>query len=148
MREVYTEFDLKAPAEDVDSAHGDDVALALAVDLTCKFDPEVTEEQTVECLLAQNVSESALSDLPEIDWGQLAESSLEKDVKEIKEYYAQHAAKKKKALEQIKLQKGYIGDCWVRSSGYVGPRPKTKPKPPTESALKAASGRLYDKLDK
>ena len=143
LRCVFQEYDLAEPLAP-ESETGDDVELALAVDLSCKFNPEVAEGAVVAKLMAQRYSPGDLSDLPELDLQWLEDSSLDKDAKTIAEWYKEHEQKKVKAKGSLEQLVACVKECWSKSKGYTGPKPKTK----AASAAKvaAASGRLYARL--
>lgn len=126
------------------SADGDDVGVSLALDLSCKFDPTVPEEQVVSKIMAGKFKSKFLEELPEIDLDWLKDNSLDKDAQDIQAFVRDCNDKKTRLNPAVAKLSAYAKTCWATSSGYTGPKPKAKVV--SDSKTASSASRMYAKL--
>ena len=121
LRHLYNEYSLPLPADISEEDCGpEDLQVALAVDLTCKFDPKATEEKITAEVTSNRFKGSVFDDTPDLDLDWLKDNSLEKDVKEISEYVKQHDETKNKAKKDIEMFTTHVKTRYEKSSKAKG----------------------------
>lgn len=145
LRGVYEEFQMPLPEqpEDTSGAEGE-IAISMAVDLACKFNPDLDETTAIAKVL-ESKSLADMEDLPDIDMDWLKDNSLEQDVQDIQKYYDNHQQRRAKAKQKVASVAGFVRSCWARSSGGSGAKPKSKVLSDTQ--VDAAAARQYAKLN-
>lgn len=143
LRHVYDEFSLELPSPP-HSEKGDDLEVVLAVDLACKFNPKTEEQAVVSQLLQARRGELATDDSPDFDLEWVKDNSLEKDAQAIQACFEQQSARKQSTKASVVKLAAVASECWRKSSGYDGPRPKVKQL--AGAKLSSAVDRVYAKL--
>ena len=116
LRHLFQEYSLTSPEDISEEDSGPvDLQVALAVNITCKLDPEAAEETVTSTLCSLRFNGSIFDDIPELDLEWLKDNSLEKDVKGISEYVKKHTERKGKAKRQIEKYSTHINEMYCKS---------------------------------